>query len=166
MKRALNNNRGATSVLIMVMMIILMIFGLAALTTSVASKKLAEKNAGWMKEYYALQGEATIAYARMVDAMSLDEAGLDLNKIENSLLRLLKTNNNFSFQKTNYSEEPIVIEMEVKESGKEDGKAIFMRFSLVLKENHYVLRTDRWLEKQPEIFSEEDELHFSDINME
>ena len=44
-KNHLRDNRGATSVLIMIMMIILMAFGIAALTTSVASRKLAQKNA-------------------------------------------------------------------------------------------------------------------------
>ncbi|RRD96073.1 hypothetical protein EII17_00770 [Clostridiales bacterium COT073_COT-073] len=164
-EKYLKNNRGATSVLIMIMMIILMIFGLAALTTSVASKKLAQKNASWLKEYYALNGEAIKAYAYLEDTLDLDEAGVDVDRIENSLIRFLKSNANCSFQKNDDEQQPFLIEMQVHEQGKEFPKSIHMEFVLEKREQSFQLKTKKWSQYQAEFFNPEDEPHFSDIKV-
>lgn len=53
-----DNQKGATSIFVMIFMVILLVFGLAALTTSLASLKLADKNHSWSKEYYQLEANA------------------------------------------------------------------------------------------------------------
>lgn len=59
MIRLIKDERGSTSVLIVVMMIVLLAFGMAALTTSLASYKLSQKNAQFGIAYYELEEEAT-----------------------------------------------------------------------------------------------------------
>ncbi len=162
-KNHLQNNRGATSVLIMIMMIILMVFGVAALTTSVASRKLAQKNAGWLKDYYALQGEAEVLHARLVEALNLEEAGDDLDEVESALHQFLKEHANCSFEKTDREDQPFIIDMNVQEEGKEIPKNIQMKFLLLKEEGQYRLRIVKRTQYQAEIFDPEDELHFSDV---
>ena len=164
-EKYMKNNRGATSVLIMIMMIILMIFGLAALTTSAASRKLAQKNAGWLKEYYQLHGEAEVAYAHLVEALDLPNAKLDVDRIERSLIQFLKENANCSFEKKEEDEKPFLIEMRVQEKGKAVPKNIQMEFELVKAGDVFEIKTRKWSQFQEEIFRSEDEIQFSDIKI-
>jgi len=55
----IKNEHGSTSVLIVVMMIVLMAFGMAALTTSYASYRMAMKNSMFGDEYNQLDSMAT-----------------------------------------------------------------------------------------------------------
>jgi hypothetical protein len=57
-KLHIRKEEGATSIFVITLMVVLIVFGLAALTTSLASLKLSNKNTLWIKEYYALEGEA------------------------------------------------------------------------------------------------------------
>ena len=59
MNQVIKDQRGSTSVLIVVMMIVLLAFGMAALTTSLASYKLSQKNTEFSIRYYLLEEEAT-----------------------------------------------------------------------------------------------------------
>ena len=52
------DKRGASSVLIILMMVVLIVFGLAALTTSLATARLGDKANDWTGEYYVLEGDA------------------------------------------------------------------------------------------------------------
>lgn len=165
-KQVLQENCGATSVLIMVMMIILMVLGMAALTTSAASKKLANKNASWLSEYYALQGKAEMAYAELVDGLQLEEADSDLRKVEAELTSYSEKNADFHFHKTDKPEQPFELELTVNEDDKEDGNRINMTFFIRKSGQGYALHTEKWMLMPAEIFSSEDELHFSDINPE
>lgn len=165
-KNHLQNNRGATSVLIMIMMIILMVFGVAALTTSAASRKLARKNAMWLTEYYGLQGRAQTAYAYLDEALNLAAAGDDIDRIEATLNHFLRKSANFSFQKTDIEKEPFIINMKVKELDKEIPKEIQMCFILRKSGDRYYLKTTKWLQYQADIFNPDDELRFSDIKIE
>lgn len=54
----LKSEQGASSVLIILMMLVLIVFGLAALTTSLAAKRLGEKSVSWLMEYYSLEAKA------------------------------------------------------------------------------------------------------------
>ncbi len=54
----IKNNSGATSVFVIMLMVVLTAFGIAALTTSNAGLKLSRKTSQWFKEYYLLEGEA------------------------------------------------------------------------------------------------------------
>lgn len=52
------NESGSTSVLIVVMMIVLTAFGMAALTTAYAGYRLSNKSVEFSQEFYTLEGEA------------------------------------------------------------------------------------------------------------
>lgn len=72
----LKNSRGSTSVLIIVMMIALIAFGMAALTTAAAGLKLSRNSADFHKDFYALEGEAhAMAFDLLAMAHETAEAG-------------------------------------------------------------------------------------------
>lgn len=158
-------NKGATSVLIMIMMIILMVFGLAALTTSAASKKLAEKNAQWISEFYLLQGKAETLYAKLSDRLLLPETA-EVDKIEENLNSFLLENTSAGFQKTGDAEKPFLIQLNVEEEGKETPKLIKVEIEIRKNGNFYELHPIKWQQTQQDIFSDEEEFEFSDIKVE
>ena len=58
-------NRGASSVLVILMMVVLALFGLSALTASLATVRLTEKSGNWAGEYYLLEADAETVVARL-----------------------------------------------------------------------------------------------------
>lgn len=56
--RYINSESGSTSVLIVILMIVLMAFGMAALTTSYASYKMATRNSAFGDEYNQMENQA------------------------------------------------------------------------------------------------------------
>jgi len=69
-KDYIKQNSGSTSVLIVIMMIVLMAFGMAALTTSYAGLRLAEKDVEFNKEFYEMEGEASKVKFDMIQILS------------------------------------------------------------------------------------------------
>lgn len=57
MKRLLISNRGSSSILVALALIILVVFAVLAVTTSAANLRLARKNAETVKTYYSLDSE-------------------------------------------------------------------------------------------------------------
>ena len=62
----LHEEKGAASVLVMLLLLALVVFGTAALTTSLANYRLTEKNVDWQKAYYQLEGEAEAVRADII----------------------------------------------------------------------------------------------------
>jgi hypothetical protein len=87
----LKDNHGSTSVLIVILMIVLMAFGMAALTTSYAGFRLAQKNVEFNQQFYMLEGKAT--------SIKFDVANMITEKRQ-GLLQELKIEN-----ETNINEE-------------------------------------------------------------
>ena len=58
-------NKGASSVLVILMMVVLALFGLSALTASLATVRLTEKSGNWAGEYYLLEAEAEKVVAQL-----------------------------------------------------------------------------------------------------
>jgi Tfp pilus assembly protein PilX len=69
-KKALSNQKGASSVLVMLVMLVLVVFGVAALTTALASLRLGQKAADWSDAYYRAEGEAARHWAQIDAAVS------------------------------------------------------------------------------------------------
>ncbi len=69
MKTFIKDDSGMSSVLIVIMMIVLMIFGLAGLTLAMSNGRLADKKIDWLKDYYALEGDANTVIAQIDDAV-------------------------------------------------------------------------------------------------
>lgn len=64
------NKNGATSVLIIMLMVVLMVFGLTILTTTLSNDKLSSKKLAWLTDYYALEADAAIKLADMDESIS------------------------------------------------------------------------------------------------
>ena len=69
-KRLLQSNKGASLVLVMLMMVVLLVFGLAALTTSLSSLRLGGKAAEWQQSYYAMEEKAEKSVAAIDTALN------------------------------------------------------------------------------------------------
>lgn len=59
----LRNNKGAASVLVIVMMLVLVVFGLAMVTTALAQSRLSDSHETWVIDYYELEQEAQMMIA-------------------------------------------------------------------------------------------------------
>ena len=59
---------GASSILVIIMMVVLMVFGLAVLTTSLSNIRLGERKQAWLSEYYELEAVAAKELAS-IDAL-------------------------------------------------------------------------------------------------
>lgn len=59
----LRSNKGASSVLVILMMVVLIALGLAALTTSLAAMRLGDKSGEWYEAFYALDNMAEVNLA-------------------------------------------------------------------------------------------------------
>lgn len=55
-KTIFKDTSGASSILVIVMMVVLLVFGLAVLTTSLSNVRLGERKRAWLNDYYVLEG--------------------------------------------------------------------------------------------------------------
>ncbi len=58
-----HKRKGATSILVIVMMVVLIVLGLAILTTSLSGVRLAQKKQLWLQSYYQLEVDSATALA-------------------------------------------------------------------------------------------------------
>ena len=54
------NNDGATSILIIMLMVVLMVFGLTILTATLSNETLSDKKLEWLDDFYALESKAAV----------------------------------------------------------------------------------------------------------
>ncbi len=64
LNRFYKNQRGASSILVIILMVVLLVFGLAVLTTTLSNVRLGESKRAWLQDYYTLEalGEEQIAF--------------------------------------------------------------------------------------------------------
>jgi len=62
--------RGASSVLVILLLLVLMVFGIAALTTALSGMRLGQKVSDWSDAYYRAEGEAARDFAEIDAAVS------------------------------------------------------------------------------------------------
>lgn len=80
----IKKKKGSSSIMVMMVMIALVIFGVLALMSSYSDYKLAKKNAAWISRYYTLDGEGqqfisqieTAIKQTQVKTNALDKVGL------------------------------------------------------------------------------------------
>ncbi len=60
-----SRKRGATSILVIIMMVVLLVLGLAILTTSLSGVRLAQKKQDWLQSYYKLEIDGAFAQAEL-----------------------------------------------------------------------------------------------------
>ena len=83
----IRNEKGASSVLVMLILIVLVSLGLAALTTSLASMRLGDKSAEWHMAYYELDRMAEKRVAAIDDAISDARASAETYMVSRLYLR-------------------------------------------------------------------------------
>lgn len=80
-KRVLTCKKGASSVLVVLLLLVLVVFGIAALTTALSGLRLGQKVSNWNDSYYRMEGEAARCWAEIDAAVSRAvEAGGPLEK--------------------------------------------------------------------------------------
>lgn len=62
-KNILYSKKGASSIMVMLMLVVLVVFGIAALTTALSSMRLGQKVMDWNEKYYAAEKAANERYA-------------------------------------------------------------------------------------------------------
>lgn len=70
-RKSIEGSKGASSILVILMMVVLLVFGLAVLTTSLSNVRLGERKRAWLTEYYELEGASETEIAG-VDALLLE----------------------------------------------------------------------------------------------
>ncbi len=81
MKRVLTSNKGASSILVVLLLVVLVVFGIAALTTALSNLRLGQKSADWNSAYYGAEAQAQACFAKIDkavhDAFDSNEANID-----------------------------------------------------------------------------------------
>ncbi len=68
-KKLLCSKKGASSIMVMLMLVVLVVFGVAALTTALSNMRLGQKVQGWNEKYYAAEAKANERYAEIDNAL-------------------------------------------------------------------------------------------------
>lgn len=75
--KILSSKKGASSIMVMLMLVVLVVFGIAALTTALSNMRLGQKVVDWNEKYYAAEMTANERYA-MVDKAVASASGNDI----------------------------------------------------------------------------------------
>ncbi len=135
MIRLLASKRGASSVLVILLLLVLMVFGIAALTTSLSGLRLGQKVTDWSNAYYTAEGVAAHRWAE-IDA-AVGEAGQrDAAGFEKALADKL-AELDFEAQLAS-TEEGFAVTYEVREGN------IGLHVTLALGKDGSVLRPVEW----------------------
>jgi Tfp pilus assembly protein PilX len=76
-KNILSSKKGASSIMVMLMLVVLVVFGIAALTTALSNMRLGQKVVDWNGKYYAAEKTANERYA-MIDKAIESASGNDI----------------------------------------------------------------------------------------
>lgn len=150
--------RGATSVLVVVIMLVLMMFGLAALTTAVAGRRLTDKNLSMTQEYYQLEGQAVKCHAKILSAIrrggqeAIKKEIVDFQEVKKAI-QLERRSGKDVWQ----------IDYEVKgEEEKRIEVQLEIAFFEKTKEAHSITVL-KWQQVSDAVFDEGDGIEFSDV---
>ena len=74
-KKPLSNDRGSASVIVIMVMLLLVVFGVLAFVSGSSSLRLAEKNAQTVKAYYLLDKRGEITVAKTLEMLESEAFG-------------------------------------------------------------------------------------------
>lgn len=83
--KLLHNERGSSSILVVLAFLMLGIFSVLGMMSSYSDYRLAQKNAEWTREYYTLEGQAQSFTAKM-DGLLLENRGADIAALEEAIM--------------------------------------------------------------------------------
>lgn len=83
------SRKGASSILVILLLVVLVVFGIAALTTALSNVRLGQKTAYWNDKYYTAEAKANKVYAEIDKAVAscFDETA-NLENLETSIKQL------------------------------------------------------------------------------
>ncbi len=94
MTKQINKQKGTSSALIVIMMVVLIVFGLAIFTTSLSNLRLANKKHDWIKNYYSLEEKTMTTIAKIDNAVNKQASDtLSKQKILNLLSEIPRLEN-------------------------------------------------------------------------
>ncbi|HWQ30266.1 MAG TPA: hypothetical protein VN549_04675 [Negativicutes bacterium] len=83
--KLLHNQRGSSSILVVLAFLMLGIFSVLGMMSSYSGYRLAQKNAEWAREYYTLEGQAQYFTAKM-DGLLLESRGAGIATLEEAIM--------------------------------------------------------------------------------
>lgn len=94
------SRKGASSILVILLLVVLVVFGIAALTTALSNVRLGQKTADWNDKYYAAEAKANEVYAKIDKTVAscfdgtvdIEELSTDINHLDYDI-ELYKQNN-------------------------------------------------------------------------
>ena len=61
----INNKKGITSVFVVLLTLVLLLFGVGVLTITRSNENLAQRKQGWINEYYSLEGQMAEEFSKL-----------------------------------------------------------------------------------------------------
>ncbi len=83
-KKLIGSEKGASSILVILLLVVLMVFGVAALTTALSSMRLGQKVAEWNAQYYEAEAIAWERFAQ-IDRALADISNADEESVKKKL---------------------------------------------------------------------------------
>lgn len=83
-KKLTRSEKGASSILVILLLVVLMVFGVAALTTALSSMRLGQKVAEWNAQYYEAEAIAWERFAQ-IDRALADISNADEESVKKKL---------------------------------------------------------------------------------
>ncbi len=132
-------NRGSSSVLVIMIMLTLVVFGLLVFMSSYSSLKLANKNGDWVKGYYALDTKAEMLTAQidkcLKEAMMDNGSDSGYDNLSKNLYftyaaNYLQEKLGESVEINNHSEATVTVAATVTEGAGEDARSLFLELEL------------------------------------
>lgn len=83
------SRKGASSILVILLLVVLVVFGIAALTTALSNVRLGQKTADWNDKYYAAEAKANEIYAQIDKAVaSCFDGAADIEELSTNIKQL------------------------------------------------------------------------------
>jgi hypothetical protein len=151
--KLLINEKGSSSILVVLAFLMLGIFSVLGMMSSYSDYKLARKNAEWTQEYYSLEAQAQ-AFVSEVDGLLIENQGADSIALRNAFMA-------FDPQVILKESEDGLMALKVLEGV--SGKKMRIEIELLSgSEKRYRITT---LKEEPEIFEYEDELEYKELEV-
>lgn len=126
--KILKNRNGSTSVLIIMLMVVLMVFGLAVLTTTLSNEKLSLKKQNWLKEYYSLESNVALQLAELDEKLQ--------NVKEKSISGNRHTYSELLLREIDGLDDNLLLELDVTEAEGDYLKHIVVSVQIIIPEEN------------------------------
>lgn len=84
LRNIVRDEQGSSSILVIILMVVLMVFGLAVLTTSLSNLRLAEKKRDWLQGYYDVEAHVETRLA-LIDQLLLEAEAAAMNYMDSGM---------------------------------------------------------------------------------